>query len=254
MTNNTTHTTKRNNKAWIAALAAGLITSGGVAMVATLPGGAGATTVPSVQQATDEDSATTDSRGTWLADALAPLVEDGTITQAQADAVVTALDDARPDRGGFGGRFGGGRGGHIGQGLEAAAEELGLSTDEIRTALADGQSLADLAAANGSSADALVAVLVAEATTHLDGHVADGDITQAEADERLADMTERVTAMVNGEMPAFDGRGVGGGGRDGRGPVGRGPGGRGPGGLGGQHGPMGDDASDDTSDGTESGS
>lgn len=240
MTNNTTHTTKRNNKAWIAGLAAGLLTGGGVAMVATLPGGAGATTVPSVQQATDEDSTTTDSRGTWLADALAPLVEDGTITQAQADAVVAALDDARPDRGGFGG----GRGGHIGQGLEAVAEELGLTTDEIRTALQDGQSLADLAAANGSSADALVAVLVAEATAHLEEHVADGDITQAEADERLAEMTERITAMVNGEMPTFEG-----GGRDGRG-----PGGRGPGGFGGHHGPMSDDsASDDTSD-DESGS
>ncbi len=229
MTNNTK---KRNNKAWIAGLAAGLITGGGVAMVATLPGGAGATTVPSVQQATDEDSATTDSRGTWLADALAPLVEDGTITQAQADAVIAALDDARPDRDGFGG----GRGGHIGLGLEAVAEELGLTTDEIRTALEDGQSLADLAAANGSSADALVAVLVAEATTHLDEHVADGDITQAEADERLAEMTENITAMVNGEMPTFEGRGPGSGG----------PGGRGPGGFGGHHGPMGDSSTDDS--------
>jgi polyhydroxyalkanoate synthesis regulator phasin len=234
MTNNTS---KRNNKAWIAGLAAGLITGGGVAMVATLPVGAGATTVPSVQQATDEDSATTDSRGTWLADALAPLVEDGTITQAQADAVITALDDARPDRDGFGDRFGGGRGGHIGEGLEVVAEELGLTTDEIRTALADGQSLADLAAANGSSADALVAVLVAEATAHLDEHVADGDITQAEADERLAEMTERITAMVNGEMPTFEGRGPGSGG----------PGGRGPGGFGGHHGPMSDSSTDDSS-------
>jgi hypothetical protein len=234
MTNNTS---KRNNKAWIAGLAAGLITGGGVAMVATLPAGAGATTVPSVQQATDEDSATTDSRGTWLADALAPLVEDGTITQAQADAVITALDDARPDRDGFGDRFGGGRGGHIGEGLEVVAEELGLTTDEIRTALADGQSLADLAAANGSSADALVAVLVAEATAHLDEHVADGDITQAEADERLAEMTERITAMVNGEMPTFEGRGPGSGG----------PGGRGPGGFGGHHGPMSDSSTDDSS-------
>jgi polyhydroxyalkanoate synthesis regulator phasin len=245
MTNKTTHTTKRNNTAWIAGLAAGLITGGGVAMVATLPGGAGATTVPSVQQATDDDTASTDSRGTWLADALAPLVEDGTITQAQADAVVTALEDARPDRGGFGG----GRGAHIGLGLEAIAEELGLTTDEIRAALEDGQSLADLAAANGSSADALVAVLVDEATTHLDEHVADGDITQEEADERLAEMTERITAMVNGEMPAFDGRGH----------DGRGPGGRGPGGFGGHHGSAGDDttgddtAGDDTT-GDESGS
>jgi polyhydroxyalkanoate synthesis regulator phasin len=235
MTTNTNPTSKRNNKAWIAGLAAGLIAGGGAAMVATLPGGAGATTVPSVQQAADTDSTssdTADTRGAWLTDALAPLVEDGTITQAQADAVVAALEDARPDHGGFGG----GRGGHIGMGLEAVAEELGLTTDEIRSALEDGQSLADLAAANGSSADALVSVLVAEAQTHLDEHVADGDLTQAEADERLADMTERITAMVNGEMPTFEGRG----------PGGRGPGGHGPGDFGGRHGSM-DSSTDDSS-------
>jgi hypothetical protein len=35
---------------------------------------------------------------TWVEDALAPLVEDRTLTQDQADAVVQALRDARPER------------------------------------------------------------------------------------------------------------------------------------------------------------
>ena len=41
-------------------------------------------------------------RGKWMTDALAPLVQDGTITQAQADAVTKALQDAKP-QGGHGG-------------------------------------------------------------------------------------------------------------------------------------------------------
>lgn len=233
----------KTNKTWIAGLAAGLLTGGGVALVATLPGGAGAS--PTVIEQTDDTTATADStdsavdhdRGQWVADALAPLVEDGTITQAQADAVIAALEDAKPD---FGGRGPGGP--MVGEALDAVAEELGLTADEIRTALQDGQSLADLAAANGSSAQAVVDILVAEAQTHLDEHVADGDITQEEADTRLADVTERITAMVNGEMPAFDGHGPGMGG----------PGG--PGGRGG-HGHMGDmDGDASTDQGTDAGS
>ena len=44
--------------------------------------------------------------------------------------------------------------------------------------------------------------LVADAKTKLSEHVASGDITQAEADQKLAALTEGVTAMVNGEIPA----------------------------------------------------
>jgi hypothetical protein len=44
--------------------------------------------------------------------------------------------------------------------------------------------------------------LVAEATAHLDEAVENGRLTEAEAAERAADLTERITARVNGEHPA----------------------------------------------------
>ncbi|GAA3812504.1 hypothetical protein [Cellulomonas soli] len=47
--------------------------------------------------------------------------------------------------------------------IETAAETLGLSTDEVMSALDQGQTLADLAEAQGVSKDDLVAALVADA-------------------------------------------------------------------------------------------
>jgi hypothetical protein len=234
--------TKKTNKAVIAGVTAGLLAGGGFALVATLPGGAGAspsaaavvddTTAPSSTDpaATDssgtgssdttDDSADTGERGEWLTEALQPLVDDGTITQAQLDAVIAALQDARPDHGpGMGGRGGPG----FGAGLSTVAETIGITEDELRTQLQeDGATIASVAEANGSSAQAVIDALVAAAKTHLDEEVAEGDHTQAEADEKLADITERITAMVNGELPA-GGPGMGGPGR-GHGPWGDGDG------------------------------
>jgi len=51
--------------------------------------------------------------------------------------------------------------------VEAAAEALGLSTDEVVEALQDGASLADLAEEQGVSRDDLVAALVADAPADL---------------------------------------------------------------------------------------
>ena len=59
---------------------------------------------------TDESTASPDS-GTRLREALQPLVDDGTITAEQADAVVAQLKESLPDHGG---RFGRGGPGHRG--------------------------------------------------------------------------------------------------------------------------------------------
>lgn len=48
-------------------------------------------------------------RAAKLAETLAPLVTDGTITQAQADSITAALKDARPERGEHRGHRGGDR-------------------------------------------------------------------------------------------------------------------------------------------------
>lgn len=106
-----------------------------------------------------------------------------------------------PDRGGPGGPGGPHRG--RGPGLEAAAEAIGITTDELRTGLQDGSSIADVAAANDVDVQTVIDALVTEATTHLDEAVADGRLTEEEATERKADLEERITAHVNGERPRW---------------------------------------------------
>jgi hypothetical protein len=203
------------------AIAAGLVaglTAGGLAGITiaapVISGAQTETTTPDTTAPATQtpDSTTPDAdedadrpeRGEWLADAIAPLVEDGTITQAQADAVIAAIDEAKPDRGvqGFG----------RGRGLDSAATAIGITVEEFRTALRDGQTIAEVAEANGVAVDAVVTAMVADIETHLAEEVAEGDLTQAEADEKLAGATERVTALVNGELE-MGGRGGFGGGR-----------------------------------------
>jgi len=163
-------------------------------------------------------------RGAWEKSALDPLVANGTITQAQEDAVIAALDAARPAHGP------GGRGGpgHPGSGrLTAAAQALGMSEADLRTALEGGKTLAAVAQEKGVAVSKVVDALVAEFKAHLDQEVASGEHTQAEADQMLADARTRIEAFVNGTAPA-GGPGFGFGGKGGPGHHGSG----GPGGPG----------------------
>jgi len=139
-----------------------------------------------------EPAGTVSQRLTDIKNALKGLVGDGTLTQAQADKVATTLDEALPRRGPGGGH--GMRGGV--RGLSEAATVLGMTEAELRTALEGGTSLADLAAANGISKATLIDKLVAAAKTRIAADVKAGRITQAHADEHLADLTSRITEMV----------------------------------------------------------
>jgi hypothetical protein len=155
---------------------------------------------------------TTDTGGTALVDEqpvhsrildwLAPLVEDQTITQGQAEAVADALAEHLP-------RLGQGlmRGLHA---VDDAADFLGMTARELVEALRDGATLAELAEEHGLGAQALIDHLVGLVEEHLDQAVADGRLTEDEAAERVAEATERITALVNGELdfPAF-GQGFG---------------------------------------------
>ena len=173
-----------------ASLAAGLA-GGAVAGIAlTHPSISGAqtdttspsTTVPDTTApgTTAPDQIKPDRRQ-WAQDALAPLVANGTISQSQADAVIAALEAARPEGGpGFGHGFG------HGADLEAAATAIGITEDELRTALQSGQSLAEIAQAHGVTPQAVIDALVADAKADVAERVTSGDITQAEADQKLA--------------------------------------------------------------------
>ena len=217
-------------------LAIGLVAGAGAGLILELSGNAGAagTTAAAVDATTDTTgtTGTGDSSGTAATDSadpvrpdpstrlqevLKPLVDDGTITQDQADKVVAALVAARPADGpGRGGPMGGhrGPGGRIGFGLDIVATTLGITADEVRTALQSGQSIADLAVSKGKTAQDVIDAVFAEATTRINADVTAGKITQAQADTRLADLTAMVTAFVNNAPPAgfpgFGGPGFGG--------------------------------------------
>jgi uncharacterized protein YidB (DUF937 family) len=169
-------------------------------------------TVDELRTALDDD--------TSIADVAA---EKGVDKQTVIDAMVAAaearLDEAKaalPERiaamvdgtmpaggpgGGHGGGPGGGRGGR-GPGLSAAATALGVSEDDLRTALQDGKTIAAVAEEKGVDVQTVIDAMVAEAETHLAEEVESGRITQAQADERLAELETRVTERVNSTGPA----------------------------------------------------
>ena len=163
-------------KKLVVAAAAGALTLTGLAVA-----------VPAVAAAEDTDGTST-SVVDRIKDALSGLVDDGSISQEQADEVATTLGDS-----GFGGHWGHG-GWH---GLEAAAETLGMTEDELRTALqAEGATLAKVAEEKGVAVDTLVDALVTAQREGIAKAVESG-MPQDVADKRLADVEQRVTEWVN---------------------------------------------------------
>lgn len=223
---------------WIVTgVTAGVLAGGAAGFMVTVPGGAGAATSNTVQVAdTDTNGETVvmpqhhgqphlspEERAAKFGDVLQTLVDDGTLTSAQRDAIVTALttrpterpaerpdpstimttrlqalvDDgtitiaqrdtviatlqaARPESGERGGRQGR-RAEHRQESLATAASVIGVTADELKTAVQSGQSIADVATANGVDPQSVIDALVAEAT---------------------ANLTQRITDMVNGVRPA----------------------------------------------------
>ena len=80
--------------------------------------------------------------------------------------------------------------------IATAAELLGMERSELARLLAEGKSLADIAAANGSSGQALVDGLMAPANARLAEAVSSGRMTQTEADEKAASTRARFTRLV----------------------------------------------------------
>jgi hypothetical protein len=176
---------------------------------------AGSTVAPAATGTAAADPA---ARPKPFADAIAGLVTDGTLTQAQADKVTAALVAARP-AGDHGGREGRGGPGGAGRGaqLTVVAATLGITEADVQTALQGGQTIAQVAASKNVDVQKVVDAIVADFKTKEQAEVATGDHTQAEVDAKVAEFTTHVTDMVNGKMPAG---GKGGPGMGGRGPRG----------------------------------
>jgi hypothetical protein len=191
-------------KSVTAAAMAVSIALGGAAGVAIFgPSGASAqstTTTPAPGAAPAAPS----EKPRWAQDALKKLVDDGVITQAQADAVIKALQDARPHPGA--------RKAVIRrEGLAAAAKAIGIDENVLRDALKGGKTLGQVAADHGVDRQKVIDALVAETKTRTAAAVAAGKITQEQADKLNAAATQRIPDVVDGKAPlgALGGRGRG---------------------------------------------
>ncbi len=178
-----------------------------IILASTLAVGGGAVALTPASAA-DSDNPVK-SRLAGIKNSLSGLVKDGTLTQEQADKVATTLEANRP-------AGGHGHGGPKGDHLAVAAKALGMTEAELAAKLKDGTSLADVAKDQNITTAALIKALVAEAEANIDAAVKDGKLTTAEAEERKASLTERITDRVNNVRPEGDagkpagGRGHGG--------------------------------------------
>lgn len=144
------------------------------------------------QESPTETTADDEERSGRLREALETLVEDGTITATQADAVAEHLASTFP----------GPHGHFIGRGpglasFEAAADIIGIENSELREALADGATLAEVAEDNGVDVETLIDGLVSALDEKLDELVADGRITEEQAAEIRENSPERIENFVN---------------------------------------------------------
>lgn len=197
-TNTSAAGTTRRRRGTIVGVTAGLLGGGLVGLAMTVPSfttAASEDTTPAVVEQTDESGPALPDRGARLRGSLQALVDDGTLTSEQADAVTEHLTAQLPDRGFHRGHRRPGMDGDVVAGL------LGIETDELRSALRDGQSIAELAEANAVDPQVVIDALVDQAQSHLDLAVENGRLTDEEAAEKASVLEERITSRVNGERP-----------------------------------------------------
>lgn len=202
----TKDTKPKTKKFAVIGVTAGLLIGAGAGLLMNVSGGASASsarvsTIASSDDTNDDsdggrgegehDGAKMDpaARQAKLREALQTLVDAGTLTSSQVEAIVAALEAARPagdqdheSDDGHQGR-GGPKGERRQEMLAAAAEVIGITTTELQTAVKSGQTIAEVAVANGKSVQSVIDALVAQAT---------------------ADITEHITDMVNGIHSADD--------------------------------------------------
>ena len=116
---------------------------------------------------------------------------------AFAQGPTPPTDGSCPYGGTCGGYGTGGYGGMHGYGYQGTmpailADALGMTSEELYAALSDGQTIAELAAAQGVEMDALVDALVAPRILQLEQAVADGYMTQEQADWMIEMMTTQM--------------------------------------------------------------
>lgn len=134
-----------------------------------------------------------------VVDALAPLLEDQTLTQEQVDAVAGELAPliARA-------RFQDQTQGlvkKLGRLAAEIAEVLGMPPDDLGEQLGAGITLAELAEANGSRGEELVRQVTDHIAAHLAVQVTSGKLDQARADEVVATTEQTLNDLIDVQHP-----------------------------------------------------
>jgi len=106
---------------------------------------------------------------------------------------------------GHGHGFGFGRGPGVafgkGEKLDAAAKALGMTTDDLRSALQGGKSIADVAKSKNIDVNKVIDAMVADAQAKIDQAKTNGKLTQQQADRLTSTLKDRITQLVNGHFP-----------------------------------------------------
>ena len=166
-------------------LGAGLL--GGVAFAAVPT--TNSTVVGSSADTTTAQSAVEGARAKLKA-ALDALVAKNVITQAQEDAIVSALTAdraAHPKLREF-----------VGDVAKESVSYLGLAADQVKQQLRSGKSLGEIANTTaGKSRDGLLGDLDAKAKDRIQAAVAAGTITQAQADQLTPKVLDGIVKVVD---------------------------------------------------------
>jgi hypothetical protein len=86
----------------------------------------------------------------------------------------------------------------------ALAQFLDIPADQLQSELAaDGATIGTVAEAHGKTRDDLKAFLIQQIRTDADQAVADGRMTQDQADTLVQDSSARVDDIIDGNMPRF---------------------------------------------------
>ena len=110
------------------------------------------------------------------------LIEDGVITQEQADDLASVREAIQANREEM-----------RAEKQAAIADALGITVEELEAAKEEGTTLAELA---GDDVSALVDLFTEQATERINAGVESGRLTQEQADERLEGLGERIESRI----------------------------------------------------------
>jgi uncharacterized protein YidB (DUF937 family) len=92
-----------------------------------------------------------------------------------------------------------------GGGFREVAKLFGMSTDELKTALMSGKTMADIAKEKGVDRQKVVDLIATRMQKRLDARLKDGDVTQEQYAARKARIPELAARIVDEGMPRAKG-------------------------------------------------